>query len=248
MRTAKLLPLLLLGALIAFPGRIPANLYTITTIDPPMAPTTAEFGQPWVEATGINNAGQIGGFYYANTNTQQPFQAAYLQNGSVFTSLVPPSAVGDNSIFIPLVLVNNSGQVLVTTDNATNPSDSSYLLSGGTWTNVDVPGATSTLMLGFNDRGQFVGITTVNGVTYSFVQTGNQVVPLSFPGAVETNVSGINNQGTIVGNYSDGTHDRGFIDNNGTFTTIAVPGGLYNRYRHQQFGTGCRLVRHQLEP
>ena len=46
-----------------------------------------------------------------------------------------------------------------------------YLLSGGSFTTIDPPGATFTEAIGINPRGQIVGNYIASGVTHGFVAT-----------------------------------------------------------------------------
>ena len=47
------------------------------------------------------------------------------------------------------------------------------------------------------------------------------------PGSTSTRANGINNAGQIVGGYTDATGTHGFLDINGTFTTLNFPGSTY---------------------
>jgi uncharacterized membrane protein len=61
--------------------------------------------------------------------------------------------------------VNNLGQIVgVYGDGITNHG---FLLSNGVFTTLDYPGATDTVALGINDKGQIVG--TYDGFSYGFL-------------------------------------------------------------------------------
>lgn len=81
-----------------------------------------------------------------------------------------------------------------------------FLDNHGHFTTVDAPGATTTELLGLNDRGIAVGEEIVGGVTHGVIydsKTGT-FTPLDDPNAVGSTVlNGINDKGDIVGFYSD---------------------------------------------
>jgi len=97
-----------------------------------------------------------------------------------------------------------------------------------TYKPINVPGALSTLATGINDRGDIIGIFTVDstGNNTGFVLSDGVFRRQSVPGAVSTYLRGINSDGDTVGQYTDAvgiTH--GFLmTRSGTLTTIDVQG------------------------
>ena len=95
---------------------------------------------------------------------------------------------------------------------------------------VIFPGDTFTQLLGINDFEMIAGYhgATVNqGFVFTFP---NNFTPENFPGSAQTQVIGINNRGFTDGFYIDSaltTH--GFLDINGTFTTVDFPGTTFNQ-------------------
>ena len=79
--------------------------------------------------------------------------------------------------------INNSGTVCG--DYATSDgNDHGFFLSGGTFTEYDVPGALSTDVLGINDAGDFTGtFSDDNGTFQAFVSVGGTITSFSVPGA-----------------------------------------------------------------
>jgi hypothetical protein len=78
--------------------------------------------------------------------------------------------------------------------------------NNGTFTPIDVPGATVTEVFGINDTtGTLVGLfTDSSNRTHGFVRAvAGSFTPIDFPGAMVTEVFGINNRGTLVGTYTD---------------------------------------------
>ncbi len=98
-------------------------------------------------------------------------------------------------------------------------NDHSYFLSGGTFTEYDVPGAIGTDVLGINDAGDFTGgFDPGSGIFQAFVNVGGTLTSFSVPGAFLTLAFDINNSNRlVVGFYLDssGTPHGYFRDANG---------------------------------
>src|SRR4029077_10594504 len=74
-----------------------------------------------------------------------------------------------------------------------------------TYTNIDIPGASSSIASNINGSGQIVGAYVDSlGTQHAYV-TGNHggFTTFDFPGAVSTFGSGINDKGDVVGSYKD---------------------------------------------
>ena len=67
------------------------------------------------------------------------------------------------------------------------------------YTQIDVPGATSTQLSDINDAGQIVGTADSNAYILS---TGGTFTQIDVPGAVVAYPGGISNAGQIVGTFS----------------------------------------------
>jgi probable HAF family extracellular repeat protein len=103
-----------------------------------------------------------------------------------------------------------------------------------TFTQIDVPGSTSTAPYGINDAGQIVGWFATGefenpNSTYrvhGFLYTGGSFIQIDAPGTSSgTQAFNINNAGQIVGNFSTpDSRTHGFLDSGGSFTQIDVPG------------------------
>jgi len=80
-----------------------------------------------------------------------------------------------------------------------------FLLSGGVYTTIDVPGSTGTIAYGINNSGEIVGEYFVGGgvTPHGFLYSEGIFTPLDVPGAISTYASGINDAGEIVGSYTD---------------------------------------------
>jgi hypothetical protein len=109
-----------------------------------------------------------------------------------------------------------------------------FFLSGGTFTEYDVPGAFSTDVLGINDAADFAGdFEDGSGISQAFVSIGGTITSFSVPGALSTSAYGINNSeqlvvgyyidaaGNIHGYYRDATGALHFpIDPSGSVFTV----------------------------
>ena len=99
---------------------------------------------------------------------------------------------------------------------ALNPFSTEASTKGRTNTSV-IPGASETVAVGINDKGQIAG--TYNTDTWPYVLFHGFVgsptsgfTTFDVPGGSETDPSGINNSGQITGNYFDSSgYTYGFI-------------------------------------
>lgn len=88
---------------------------------------------------------------------------------------------------------------------------SGFLLSGGTFTPINVTGDTVTIAYGINNDPQIVGYFNDANGTHGFLVnlpnllTGN-FTPIDFPFSTATTAYGVNNHGEIVGSYQDANH------------------------------------------
>ena len=109
--------------------------------------------------------------------------------------------------------------------NAFTPGNHGFLVSGGTFTQIDVPGAIGTEVRGINDAGQIVGtFYNSTGPRHGFLDSGGIFTRIDMPGADWTEAYGINDAGQVVGNFQSKSPTHGFLDSGGTFTQIDVPG------------------------
>src|SRR5215469_5758111 len=96
-----------------------------------------------------------------------------------------------------------------------------------TSTTIDFPGATKTLALDINPRGDIVGNYTLGntaGPDHGYLLSKGEFTTIDFPGATSTDANGINPRGDIVGRYD--TADKiahGFLLSGGEFTSIDFP-------------------------
>ena len=81
-------------------------------------------------------------------------------------------------------------------------NDHGFFLSGGTFTQYDIPGALSTDVFGINDAADFTGTFSADAVTLqAFISVGGTVTSFSVPGATGTLAYQINNSKQLVVGY-----------------------------------------------
>ena len=88
----------------------------------------------------------------------------------------------------------------------------------GRFTTIDLPGASNTIAVGINERGQVVGHCVDDGGRHGFVHNRNGgITTCDAPDAQSTLAFGINNRGQVVGFYADtGGAVHGFLRSKGS--------------------------------
>src|SRR5438309_1414286 len=138
-----------------FAGLAPVALgdtYTFTTVDDPAALPGITY------ALGLNNAGQIVGYYYDTAGYH-----GFLYSGGVFTPINAPSA--PNSTVA--IGINNLGQIVGYYTDGTGQHG--FVDNGGIFTTIDFPSSVSSSANGINDAGQIVGFYFDGRVDHGFL-------------------------------------------------------------------------------
>ncbi len=190
-----------------------------TEIDVPGASLTT--------AADINDYGQTVGAYVDSSGQSH----GYLDTNGHFTTIDPPGAT-----FAEASGINDRGQIVGFYTDSTGQHG--FLDTNGKFTTIDFPGASATDVTGINDRGQIVGVYIDSTGAHGFVDTNG-----NFTGLQSTSVAGallplgINDHGQITGLYFEdrgmggppphGLLAHGFLDTNGTITTIDAPGAAF---------------------
>ena len=155
----------------------------------------------------INERGDIVGVFVDSNSVTRGF--VRFSNGSFSAPIVDPN---DTVGFTEGRGINNSGTVVG--DYAVSDGNNhGFFLSGGTFTEYDVPGmlnpprsvANSTVVLGINDAGDFTGgFNDINGNFYGYISRGGTITSFSVPGTSFTLAYDINNnKKLVVGYYID---------------------------------------------
>ena len=149
----------------------------------------------------INERGDVVGEFIDSNGVTRAF--VRFSDGSFSDPIVDPN---DTVGFTEGRGINNSRTVCG--DYATSDGNlHGFFLSGGTFTEYDVPGALNTAVLGINDPGDFSGTFSDDDVIgQAFVSVGGTVTSFSVPGAATTLAYQLNNsKQLVVGYYIDGS-------------------------------------------
>lgn len=180
--------------------RNPQGQYTL--IDVPGAFST--------RGRGLNDLNQVVGYYLDQTGE---FHGFVWNDGAFFTFDLPDL---ENVIPFPHG-INNRGQIVGSfVERPCSCNERGFLFSQGSFTVIDFPGASATILNGINDRGDIVGTyVDSNEEHHGFVldDEGFKTLDVPFVGIDFTEAQGINNRGEIVGRYaqSDPVYSFGFV-------------------------------------
>jgi hypothetical protein len=171
----------------------------------------------------INERGDVVGEFIDSNGVTRAF--VRFSDGSFSAPIVDPN---DTVGFTEGRGINNSGTVCG--DYASSDGNNhGFFLSGGTFTEYDVPGAVSTSVLGINDVADFTGSFSYgSGIFQGFVSVGGTITSFSVPGALLTLAYEINNSNQLVVGYyidSSGIVHGYFRDANGALHFPIDPSG-----------------------
>jgi hypothetical protein len=184
----------------------------------------------------INEGGDIVGEFIDPSGVTRGF--VRFSNGSFSDPIVDPN---DTVGFTEGRGINNLRTVAgdyVISDGTVH----SFFLSGGTFTEYDVPGAVQTNLLSINDAGQFTGAFDPDGsgIFQAFLGRGGTLTTYAVPGSLSTLAYEINNSrqlavgyfidsaGVLHGQYRDANGALHFpIDPTGSVATVLF--GLNDR-------------------
>ncbi|MBZ5704081.1 MAG: hypothetical protein LAN63_01900 [Acidobacteriia bacterium] len=174
---------------------------TYTQIDFPGAITTSCWG--------INNAGDIAGFYQDVGGVYHGF---ILSNGT-YTTLDYPGAQAT-----VLNRINDVGQIVGTADNF----GFVYNTENQTFSEIRYPGADATFPFAINNAGTVVGFFTIQNLYSQGFQLIGSAYRAFAPANANTYVYGITNLGVIAGYVnSHAIHD--FLFYHGKYRTLRIP-------------------------
>ncbi|KAG0505519.1 MAG: hypothetical protein Udaeo_11400 [Candidatus Udaeobacter sp.] len=144
----------------------------------------------------INERGDIVGEFIDSSGVVRGF--VRFSDGSFSAPIVDPN---DTVGFTEGRGINNSRTVAgdyVISDGTVH----SFLLSGGTFTEYDLPGALQTNLLGINEPGDLTGtFDPGNGIFQAFIDRGGTITSYSVPGALLTLAYEINNSKKLTVGY-----------------------------------------------
>jgi uncharacterized membrane protein len=163
-------------------------------------------------ASGINDLGQISGFYVDQNNMTHGFVNFAGRSVTTFNLSESEGQIGG---------INNSGDLVGYTIGNTGVGGFKYDVWTGLSTALPIE-----LAFGINDFGSIVGSNSIDALLYS----RGVLTEFNVPGALETEAYGINDAGVIVGDYfNTDTNATGFVYQNGNYTFLNVPGAFDTR-------------------
>ena len=153
-------------------------------------------------AYGINNAGEIVGYYDTSSAVQYGF--AYM-NGA-FKSFSHP-----RWRFLQPEGVNKYGAIVGTYLDSSSIMHG-FLFTNGLFATLNFPGASNTAAMGINDSGEIVGWYVPKGAIYSqgFIYLNGKYSTLLVNGKPSVDVNAVNNYGHIYGD----AYGKSFIGKN----------------------------------
>jgi len=171
----------------------------------------------------INERGDIVGEFIDSNGVTSGF--VRFSDGSFSAPIVDPN---DTVGFTEGRGINNSRTVCG--DYATSDGNlHGFFLSGGTFTEYDIPGAVFTAVLAINNPADFAGtFVDGSGIQQAFVSVGGTITSFSVPGALLTLAYEINNSKQLVVGYyidSSGILHGYFRDANGALHFPIDPSG-----------------------
>jgi len=175
--------------------------YSFITVDVPGADHTYAYG--------INDQGQVVG-YYAGTFNGNFGTHGFLDSGGTITTLQVPGTTQTLAFGI-----NNRGTVVGTADGQ------GFIYSDGSYSLFNAPGGIQSYG-GINANGEIVG----NSGNHAFIMKNGVLTPYDVPGAKFTIAFAVNARGEIVGAFGDPItgRTRGFLLDGSTLTPIDVSG------------------------
>src|SRR6059058_2620120 len=149
----------------------------------------------------INERGDVVGEFIDSSGVTRGF--VRFSNGSFSDPIVEPN---DTVGFTEGRGINNP-RTVVGDYAASDGNLHGFFLSGGTFTEYDVPGAVFTAVLAINNPADFAGtIVDASGLQQAFVSVGGTVTVFSVPAAPATLAYDINDsKRLVVGYYIDGS-------------------------------------------
>jgi len=167
-------------------------------------------------AYGLNNAGQVVGYYVQADGKPYPFITI---NGQMTPFGSAPGAA---------IAVNDAGQGAGNTLSADQTALDASLIVGSVTTDLGRLGGTGSYVKAINANGQVVGWAHLaNGRDHAFVATAAGMTDLgNITNATSSYANAINASGVVVGDWISASNVlRGFIASGGTVVDIGTLGG-----------------------
>ena len=156
-------------------------------------------GHVMTHPRGINDGGDIVGFYMTTWTPPSPWQAFLLyKDGTLVEAQYPGSTRS------ALYGINERGDAVGEYDDASGSRHGYLLTREGEFVQLDYPGAITTIAYRINASGEVVGYYS-DGVWHGFRWYRGVFVQDDYPGAVHTMNHGLNDRGDTCGMVSNST-------------------------------------------
>ena len=164
---------------------------------------------------GVNKAGAIVGYYSTSSHVAQ----AFLYAKGKFTDIGPAGSSGSQAIGI-----NDHRDI--NGNFADSKGSHGFLLKGGTYKTLDVPGAQETLGGGINNAGLMTEVWLDSSFSSeSSLYNGKKYTKINIPGETDSYVSAISNLGDIVYSWESAETYGGALRHAGRVYKFHVPKG-----------------------
>jgi hypothetical protein len=205
------------------------------TLDPPYGQanyTNENFpGSFQTQVTGLNNTGQTVGFWADTAGDNFGWVKSGVNFIQVVDPLTPIGAPGTTTMNQVLGVNDNNQAAGFYTDANGATHGYVYNILTGTFTPINVAGATNVTATGINNSGLVSGFFTANGNTMGFLENvnGTGLQTFEVPGSTNTMFLGLNNKGQEDGTYIDANgimHGLLFTTATQTVTNVDDPNGI----------------------
>lgn len=115
---------------------------------------------------------------------------------------------------------------------SSSSNQTAFVLSGGVYRLISIPGAVSSVATGINSSGQIVGYYTDSSDTsHAFYDSAGTIETVDNTAGTGTIAFDINDSGEIVGAFADSSGNvHGYVDVGGTFTKFDDPNVVNGTY------------------
>lgn len=191
----------------------------VTTVNIPGAVQT--------EVTGVNNAGDLVGFFVAKNGANLGF----IKRRGVITTVAVPAGKAAKHPVTRLLGINDKGFAVGFFNDAKGvPHGFSFQIATRRFLILALPLATvGVVVTSVNDRGDIGGFFVVGKSTFGFFIRKRLLTILDLGGKATTRVLGVNNDGSLVGSFvdqKDRTHGFVLLQRDRRVRQIDVPGAV----------------------
>ncbi|CAG1019771.1 hypothetical protein BURC_04687 [Burkholderiaceae bacterium] len=184
--------------------------------------------------TGLNDAGQVVGFYAGGPHGEATRAFVYGHGTMVDLGTLGGSSSAASAI-------NNLGITVGTAYVRGDADYHAFAHAGGRMVDLGTLGGRKSVATGLNNLGQIVGYATVRGETRAagFIYSGRRMIDLGTLGGNYVDPRGINEAGVITGGstLAGETEQHAFIWAHGVMTDIGTLGGNFaHGYAINNFG------------